>query len=118
MLKIPEMPNPFKLAFSSYKMTTLGKLFFGSYVAEAAANAYDNHQAQQRPQRQQRNLSPDQEAWEFYRNILAAITRSNNVHWWQSQARCMKQKYLVALCLKENKAYLVPAMQSSVFPHL
>ena len=115
MLKIPEMPNPFKIAFSSYKMTTLGKLFFGSFVADAAVDAYENHQSQQR---QQINHSPEQEAWEFYRNILGAIARSNNTQWWQGQPRCMKQKYLVALCMKENKAYLMPAMQACVFPHL
>ena len=113
MLKIPEMPNPFKTAFSSYKMTTFGKLFFGSFVADVVVNAYENHQAQQ-----QRKLTPDQEAWEFYQNILGAIGRSNNTRWWQGQSRCIKQKYLVALCMSENKAYLVPAMQACVFPYL
>lgn len=115
MLKIPEMPNPFRTAFSSYRMTTLGKLFFGSFVADAVADAYDNHQEQRQ---QPRQLTPDQEAWEFYRNILGAIAKSNNTRWWQGQSRCMKQKYLIALCMSENRSYLVPAMQACVFPYL
>lgn len=31
-LRIPEMPNPIKMALSNYKMTTLGKLVFASII--------------------------------------------------------------------------------------
>ena len=47
MLKIPEMPNPFSLAFSSYRMTDFGKLLFGSMAAEAVVNEM---QEQSRPE--------------------------------------------------------------------
>lgn len=127
MLKIPEMPNPFKLAFSSYKMTTFGKLLFGSIAAEAAYNAVtQNEQRSNRSSGNSSSLStqsdfdrnPAQGAWKFYNEFLNAVSRTNNTNWWNNLSKCGKQRYIIAVCMERNLGYMVPAIQTHVFPSL
>jgi hypothetical protein len=131
MLKIPEIPNPFKLAFSSYRMTTFGKVLFGSIAAEAAYNAVT--QNEQKPNRSSGNSAlppsslaaqldfernPAQGAWKFYNEFLNAVNRTNNTNWWNNLSRCGKQRYIIAVCMERNLGYMVPAIQAHVFPSL
>ena len=50
MLKLIPIPNPIKLALSSYSMTDTGKALIGSTIASAAIEAYQNSQQQQQYQ--------------------------------------------------------------------
>ena len=110
MLKIPEMPNPFSLAFSSYKMTNFGKLLFGSMVAEAA---YNEVQEQSRPE-----PTEEEQAWSYYKMMYNWVVENNHLANWNNASKEEKQRRIIKVCLQNNRAYLVPAMQRYVFPTL
>lgn len=44
MLKLPEIPNPVSLGFSSYSMTTLGKILLGGLAAQAVISMAQSSQ--------------------------------------------------------------------------
>jgi hypothetical protein len=135
MLKLPEIPNPFKLAFRSYRMTTFGKLLFGSIAAETIYNAISSeNKTPQEPKRHSSGVSaiepsslaaqldseknPAQAAWMFYNDFINAVGKTNNVSWWNNLSRCEKQRYIIAVCMERKMGYLVPAIQTHVFPSL
>lgn len=117
MLHINPMPNPILEAIRAYKMTTLGKIVVGSTIAEAILSSVQmpTQQVQQQPVQ---HMNTEQEAWCFYGEILKSIQKTNNGTWWNNTASCMKKKYLVAICLKEDKGHLVPYFQKNIFPTL
>jgi hypothetical protein len=122
MLKLPEIPNPFKLAFRSYRMTTFGKLLFGSIAAETIYNAISSENKTPQGPKQHGEINsqtnPAQAAWMFYNDFINAVGRTNNVSWWNNLSRCEKQRYIIAVCMERNLGYLVPAIQTHVFPSL
>jgi len=116
-------------------MTTFGKLLFGSIAAEAVYNAINSEN--KRPQEPKRHSSgvsaiepsslaaqldseknPAQAAWMFYNDFTNAVGKTNNVSWWNNLSRCEKQRYIIAVCMERNVGYLVPAIQTHVFPSL
>lgn len=118
MLKIIPMPNPFSLAFSSYKMTDLGKALIATTVAEAAINAYQNSNnavTQTHPT----YSSPVQETWAVYGQVLQTINNKPNlISWWNSISKDRKQNAMIELFCKAGKGHLVPMLQQHVFPTL
>ena len=114
MLKLIPMPNPFKLAFSSYKMTDLGKVLLGSMVAEAAMSAYQNTNT---VPSQQTYSDPVQETWAFYGKALQIINSKPGLSsWWNSISKERKQNSMIELFCKEGKGHLVPFLQQHIFP--
>lgn len=112
MLKIIPMPSLFSLISESYSMTNLGKILFGSTVAQAALNAYQNNNAS-------RNTSsnPVQETWAFYGQVLQSINnKSSLTSWWNGLSSKNKKNALIEVFCKEGKGHLVPFLQQHVFP--
>jgi len=54
----------------------------------------------------------------FYNDFTNAVGKTNNVSWWNNLSRCEKQRYIIAVCMERNVGYLVPAIQTHVFPSL
>lgn len=118
MLKIIPMLNPFELAFSSYNMTGLGKVLFGSMIAETAINAYENSNRQPMQHQSAPTYSdPVQETWAFYGQVLQTINNKPNlVDWWNNLSVKNKKNAIVEVFCKEGKGHLVPFLQKHIFP--
>lgn len=119
MLKIPSIPNPFTMAFSSYKMTNMGKVVVGSMLAKAAMTMYNNQQSVPMPSNGQGATysDPIQETWAFYGKTLQTINnKSNLANWWSSISKDRKQNSMIEIFCKEGKGHLVPYLQQHIFP--
>ena len=122
MLKLISMPNPFKLAFSNYKMTNTGKVLLGSMVAEAISGMASREQAEEMEQ----PLTQEQQAWNLYGCFVRDITterareqlRQANRVQWEEVSIDMKQTILLGHFVKNNSAYLIPYLQQNIFPTL
>jgi len=112
MLKIPEIPNPFSLAFSSYKMTDFGKLFFGSMAVEAIANEMNSGNSEP-----VQHMSDEQRAWDYYNKLFNFIVQNNYVDSWNKLPKEEKQKRILSTCTTK-RPHLIPLLQRYVFPSL
>lgn len=117
MIKIPEMPNPFSLAFSSYRMTDFGKLFFGTIAAEAVYNQMNSSNSES-VQESIQEPTEEEQAWSYYKMLYNYVVENNHLANWNSASKEEKQRRIIKVCLQNNRAYLVPAMQRYVFPTL
>ena len=114
MLKIPEIPNPFSLAFDSYKMTNFGKLLFGSMAAEAVYNEMNSGNSQSQPVQ---HMTDEQRAWDYYNKCFELIVQNNCVDSWNSLPKEEKQKRILSTCTTK-RPHLIPLLQRYVFPSL
>ena len=118
MLKLIPMPNPFKLALSSYSMTDTGKALIGSTIASAAIEAYQNSQQQQQYQQQApQQLSPLEETWSFYGKTMQLLENNPQMKAsWNNLPKEVKEQRLIELYCKKGNGHLVPYLQKHIFP--
>ena len=117
MLKLIPIPNPFKLAFSSYKMTDLGKILLGSMVAQAISNTVETQEVATPAVRQ---CTPEDEVWSHYEKVLKSIDSMNgySINNFMNLNKDAKKSVLITLFTQTNRTDLIPALQRYVFPNL
>lgn len=117
MLKLIPIPNPFKLALSSYSMTDVGKALVGSTLAEAGMEAYQNSQQQYQQPPQQ--LSPLEETWSFYGKTMQLLENNPQMKAsWNNLPKEVKEQRLIDLYCRKGNGHLVPYLQKHIFPTL